>query len=122
MRRFLIVISGLFVFAVPVTASTTMFDDDGNYSGNWKQMTRVNASHYQPKYSSSNYSTHSWASQNKKNTQTNPKDFSVQNYNNASVAPFRYNSLNYTRTRNVQGGHGEYNAKCTDIGDVSFCR
>ena len=118
---------GILIFVIvlgcqPLFASSSMFDNDGKYSGDWKQMTRVNTSHYQPRYSSSNYSTHSWNVQNKKNSQSNTKDFSVQNYNNASVAPFRYNSLNYTRTRQVQGGHGEYNAKCTDIGDVSFCR
>ena len=98
-----------------------MFDDNGDYTGNWKQMARVNTSVYQQKYRSSDYSTNSWNVQNKR-SQNNKDSFSVSNYNKNTAVPFRYNSLNYTRTRNVQGGHGEYNAKCTDIGDVSFCR
>ena len=38
-----------------------------------------------------------------------------------SVTPYRYDSLNYTRIRKVKGGYGDYSARCSDIGDVSFC-
>lgn len=110
------------LFALPAVSANSMFDENGNYSGNWKQMTHVNTSSYSHKYSSSNYTTHSWKNYNKQKSQAQPKEFSTSNYNNTSTMPFRYNSLDYTRTRKVQGGHGEYNAKCTDIGDVSFCR
>ena len=73
--------------------SASMFDENGSYSGNWKQMTNVSSSP-----SSSN-----------------------ENYTQTSAVPFRYNTLNYTRIRKVKGGYGDYNAKCSDIGDVSFC-
>ena len=45
--------------------------------------------------------------------------------NNAgvSVVPFRYNTLNYTRVRNMEADPPKkYSAKCTDIGDASFCQ
>lgn len=117
-----IFITVFFIAQVPVYAATSMFDDDGVYSGNWKQMSRVNTSSYQQKYSSSNYTTHAWQSSNKQKNASRPHTFTTSNYNDSATMPFRYNSLNYTRTRQVKGGHGEYNAKCSDIGDVSFCR
>ena len=118
-KLFLIIV---FFVATPVFAATSMFNDEGDYTGNWKQMSRVNTSTYQQKYSSSNYSTHSWNTSNKQKNMTRPQSFSTQSYKESSTMPFRYNSLNYTRTRQVKGGYGEYNAKCSDIGDVSFCR
>ena len=38
-------------------------------------------------------------------------------------APFRYNSLDYTRVRKLDADPPKkYQARCTDIGDASFCR
>ena len=40
-----------------------------------------------------------------------------------TVVPFRYNTLNYTRVRNMEADPPKkYSAKCTDIGDASFCQ
>lgn len=99
-------------------ANASMFDDSGNYTGNWKQMTYT-----QNKQKNYDYSYSTWYANNKKiqNSQKQ-QSFSTENYKQTSTQPFRYNTLNYTRVRNVQGGHGQYNAKCSDIGDVSFCR
>ena len=37
--------------------------------------------------------------------------------------PFRYNTLDYTRVRNMEADPPkQYSARCTDIGDASFCR
>lgn len=115
----------LFICLFPCTIvnSTSMFDENGNYTGNWKQMTNVRKNvPSQRNYSSSTYSTYNWQQQNKQKTQTNSNNFSVEKYNNSATMPFRYNTLDYTRIRKVKGGHGEYNSKCTDIGDASFCQ
>ena len=115
----------LFIFLFPCIAvnSTPMFDEDGNYAGNWKQMTNVGRSvSSQQRYSSSAYSTYNWKQQNKQNFSVNSKSFSVDKYNASATQPFRYNTLDYTRVRKVKGGHGEYNSRCTDIGDASFCQ
>lgn len=121
--RLLFVIFCYILFSANVYASS-MFDDSGNYSGNWKQMTNVNTSSYNKKYNSSSYSSSSWYANNKKQQAVNnTKSYSAKNYIDSSATPFRYNTLDYTRSRNVKGGHGEsYSARCHDIGDVSFCR
>lgn len=122
MRYILLLFSFLFFFNVAFASS--MFDDSGNYSGNWKQMTNINTSSYNKKFSSSNYNTSSWYANNKRQQSiNNSKSYSPQNYIESSATPFRYNTLDYSRSRQVQGGHGEsYSARCHDIGDVSFCR
>ena len=100
-----------------------MFDDDGNYTGNWKQMTNVGVkASSTSKYSNSNYSTYAWKQQHNRDVQSNGKTFSVDKYNQSATMPFRYNTLDYTRIRKVKGGYGEYNSRCTDIGDASFCQ
>ena len=39
------------------------------------------------------------------------------------VVPFRYNTLNYTKIRNMEADSPKkYSAKCTDLGDASFCQ
>lgn len=112
-----------FVFPCVVVYSASMFDDDGNYAGNWKQMTNVgsNTSSTQ-KYRSSAYSTYAWQQHVKQNSSINSREFSVDKYNQTATKPFRYNTLDYTRVRKVKGGYGEYNSRCTDIGDASFCQ
>ena len=103
--------------------SSSMFDENGSYSGNWKQMTNVSSSSSSSnKYKSSDYSSSAWYANNKKQqAQKQNTSFSNENYTQTSAVPFRYNTLNYTRIRKVKGGYGDYNAKCSDIGDVSFC-
>ncbi len=104
-----------------VAMSASMFDENGSYSGNWKQMTNISSSSSK-KYSSSDYSSSAWYANNKKEqAQKQNTLFSNENYTQTSAVPFRYNTLNYTRIRKVKGGYGDYNAKCSDIGDVSFC-
>lgn len=106
----------------PVYASGSMFDEDGNYSGNWKQMTNVSSSQNQKSYSSSSYSSSAWYANNQKQRAANTQiPYSAANYTQMNTVPFRYNTLNYTRVRKVKGGYGDYSAKCSDIGDVSFC-
>ena len=40
-----------------------------------------------------------------------------------TVVPFRYNTLNYTKVRNMEADPPKkYSAKCTDMGDASFCQ
>ena len=97
-----------------------MFDDNGKYSGNWKQMTSVSTK--KSMYNSSNYNTSSWYASNANKQKVNKTtSFSSSNYTQSNTTPFRYNTLNYTRVRKVKGGYGDYNAKCSDIGDTSFC-
>ena len=72
-------------------------------------------------YSSSAYSSSAWYANNKKERVSKDTSYSAQSYTQANTVPFRYNTLNYTRVRKVKGGYGDYNAKCSDIGDVSFC-
>ena len=122
MKIFLLVIFACILFNPVYSAS--MFDDAGNYSGNWKQMTNINTSSYNQKYSSANYSSSAWQQNNKKQQALkNNKPYSTQYYIESSSVPFRYDTLDYKRIRQVQGGHGEsYSARCHDIGDVSFCR
>lgn len=108
--------------ATPVFAAN-MFDDSGNYSGNWKQMTRVNTSSYSKQYDSSAYSSSNWYNNNQKQQAGNRgRQFSANNYTQSSATPLRYNTLDYTRVRKVKGGYGDYSARCHDIGDASFCR
>ena len=38
------------------------------------------------------------------------------------ITPYRYNSLDYTRVRKRESDTEYYSAKCTDIGDASFCQ
>jgi len=101
-----------------------MFDDSGNYSGNWKQMSNVGTYNYNKQFDSSKYSSDSWYANNQKMRALNYKNsYSNKSYIETSTTPFRYNSLDYTRSRQVAGGHGEsYSARCHDIGDASFCR
>ena len=117
----LLILSVCLSFCSPVYPAGSMFDDNGNYSGNWKQMTNVSSSSGNS-YSSSSYSTSSWYANNKKQREANAQvPYSAANYTQMNTVPFRYNTLNYTRIRKVKGGYGDYNAKCSDIGDVSFC-
>ena len=111
-----IIVSGLFVDAA------TMFDDDGNYSGNWKQMTNFSSASGSSKYNSSAYSSSAWYANNEKQRIQHSKAvYTNQNVHKPDVMPFRYNTLDYTRIRKVKGGYGDYSARCSDIGDVSFC-
>lgn len=105
------------LFCSYVYAANSMFDDSGNYSGNWKQMTNVSTCSSQ-KYSNNSYSTSSWYNSQK---QSNRKAV-YSSGNQMDIMPFRYNTLDYTRIRKVKGGYGDYSAKCTDIGDASFCQ
>ena len=120
--KFIVIIFILIFVQLNVLAS--MFDDSGNFTGNWKQMTNINTSSYNNNYSSSNYNSSTWYANNKKQQSINKsKHYSNNNYIESNATPFRYNSLDYTRSRQVKGGHGEsYSARCHDIGDVSFCR
>ena len=39
------------------------------------------------------------------------------------TVPFRYNSLDYTKVRNMSDDSSkQYSSKCTDMGDASFCQ
>lgn len=114
-KLFIIIATIIFIHNIPTYAANSMFDDNGNYSGNWKQMTNVSSSSSQ-NYSSSSYSTSSWY-----NSQKQARQQTLYN-TQTDVVPFRYNTLNYTRIRKVKGGYGDYNSKCTDIGDASFCQ
>ena len=107
---------------VPSFAAGSMFYDEGNFSCNWKQMTNVSSSSSGSSYSSSSYSTSNWYANNKKQREASGQmPYSAANYTQMNTVPFRYNTLNYTRIRKVKGGYGDYSAKCSDIGDVSFC-
>lgn len=46
--------------------AASMFDESGNYSGNWKQMTNVSSGKSTSSYSSSAYSSSAWYANNKK--------------------------------------------------------
>lgn len=112
----------IFLSLTSASLADSMFDESGNYSGNWKQMTNV-SSQRQKSFSSSEYTTSAWyANNNKQKAINNKNSFTSTGYAEANTVPFRYNTLNYTRVRKVKGGHGDYNAKCSDIGDASFCR
>ena len=120
-KKFIIIFFCL-VNISPAFGAGSMFDNDGNYTGNWKQMTNVSASSTNNNYSSSAYSTSTWYANNRKQKMINEQiPYSAANYTQMNTVPFRYNTLNYTRVRKVKGGYGDYNAKCSDIGDVSFC-
>ncbi len=117
--KFFLAVTVFIIFcAQSAFSADSMFDDDGNYSGQWKQMTNVQTG--SQKYNSSNYSTGAWYINNNKQKVQNQKA-SYANTNSMNVVPFRYNTLDYTRVRKVKGGYGEYSARCSDIGDVSFC-
>ena len=67
--------------------------------------------HSRSGYSGNYYST---TAARVKNTSTN---------SGVTVVPFRYNTLNYTRVRNMEADPPKkYSAKCTDMGDASFCQ
>lgn len=120
MRKFLSYIFISLCFCLPAF-SASMFDDDGYYSGQWKQMTNVNSTGH-TKYSSSAYSSSAWyANNNKQRTQNAKASQVAKSSNSMDAVPFRYNTLDYTRIRKVKGGYGDYNARCSDIGDASFC-
>lgn len=122
MKKFVVFIFLLNLWLLNASNAASMFDDSGNYSGNWKQMTNVSSSS-RHSYSSAGYSSASWYANNQKQKAINNQtSYSAQNYTQQSTLPYRYNTLNYTRVRKVKGGYGDYNAKCSDIGDVSFCR
>ena len=90
--------------------AASMFDESGNYSGNWKQMTNVSSGKSTSSYSSSAYSSSAWYANNKKERVSKDTSYSAQSYTQANTVPFRYNTLNYTRVRKVKGGYGDYNA------------
>lgn len=117
------IISTIIIFtSASANAASSMFDEDGQYSGNWKQMTNVSSTQSSKSYSSSAYSSSTWYANNQKQRATQPQmPYSAANYTQMNTVPFRYNTLNYTRIRKVKGGYGDYSAKCSDIGDVSFC-
>lgn len=117
------IISTIIIFtSASANAASSMFDEDGQYSGNWKQMTNVSSSQSSKSYSSSAYSSSTWYANNQKQRATQAQmPYSAANYTQMNTVPFRYNTLNYTRIRKVKGGYGDYSAKCSDIGDVSFC-
>lgn len=120
MKRQIFVIFFILVFCSQAL-SASMFDENGNYSGNWKQMTNVSNSSGN-RYSSSNYSTSQWyANNNKQRAQRSSASYSNPNANKMEAVPFRYNTLDYTRVRKVKGGYGDYSSRCSDIGDASFC-
>lgn len=120
MKRFLLITLSI-VMSAQTGYAASMFDDDGNYSGSWKQMTNVSSSSSN-KYSSSSYSSSAWYSNNRKQQAMQKQTaYSSENVHKQDAVPFRYNTLNYTRIRKVKGGYGDYNAHCSDIGDVSFC-
>ena len=124
-NKFILLLIVSLIGATPAFCAGSMFDDDGNYSGNWKQMTNVSSSsgnRSYSSYSSSAYSTSTWYENNRKQREASASTpYSAANYTQMNTVPFRYNTLNYTRIRKVKGGYGDYNAKCSDIGDVSFC-
>lgn len=98
------VISLLFccILMSETTFASTMFDTNGRYNYNSVETER------------SRYMRNSAASS------------AAQYYNShrqqMTVTPYRYNSLNYTRVRKRESDTGYYSAKCTDIGDASFCQ
>ncbi len=48
---------------------------------------------------------------------------STQGASTIKAIPFRYNTLDYTRVRNMESDPPkQYSARCSDIGDASFCR
>lgn len=113
-------LSAIFILIGTSAFAGTMFDDSGNYSGNWKQMTNVSSGSSSQSYSSSSYSTSNWYKNQRETAQkTRSATYSTPQ---STVTPFRYNTLDYKRIRQVKGGHGDYSAKCTDIGDASFCQ
>ena len=122
LKKVILIIFFNTICIAPAFCAGSMFDNDGNYTGNWKQMTNVSSSSRNKTYSSSSYSTANWYANNKKQHEAAASlPYSAANYTQMNTTPFRYNTLNYTRVRKVKGGYGDYNAKCSDIGDVSFC-
>ena len=112
----------MFLSEMCAYASPSMFDDDGNYSVNWKQMTNVSSYSNASKYNSSAYSSSAWyANNDRQKIQHSRAVYTNQNVHKTDVMPFRYNTLDYTRIRKVKGGYGDYSSRCSDIGDASFC-
>ncbi len=121
MRKLVFVLSLFLMSSMCVNCAQSMFDADGNYSGEWKQMTNIKTG-TSSKYSSSSYSSSAWYANNEKQKRQKAQAaYSNQSVNKMDVMPFRYNTLDYTRIRKVKGGYGDYNARCSDIGDASFC-
>lgn len=51
------------------------------------------------------------------------KTHGVSSTSTMTVTPFRYNTLNYTRVRNMEADPPkQFSAKCSDMGDASFCQ
>ena len=122
LKRFFIISTIIIFTSTSANAASSMFNKDGQYSGSWKQMTNVSSSPSSKSYSSSAYSSSTWYANNQKQRAAQAQTpYSAANYTEMNTVPFRYNTLNYTRIRKVKGGYGDYNAKCSDIGDVSFC-
>ena len=132
LKRFFIISTIIIFTSTSANAASSMFNKDGQYSGSWKQMTNVSSSPSSKSYSSSAYSSSTWYANNQKQRRKTwsfyqtcaaqaQTPYSAANYTEMNTVPFRYNTLNYTRIRKVKGGYGDYNAKCSDIGDVSFC-
>lgn len=85
------------------TINSTYTHTNSGYSGNYL---------YRP--ASSKQSSYSAASSRIKNSSTN---------SNVTVVPFRYNTLDYTRVRKMDADPPKrFSAKCTDMGDASFCQ
>ena len=56
----------------PKAHKIELYDENGNYTGNWKQMTNIRKNvPSQRNYSSSTYSTYNWQQQNKQKIQNN---------------------------------------------------
>ena len=72
MKSFFIFSAAVVLLFSPVFASS-MFDDDGNYTGKWKQMTNVSSSGSSSRYNSSNYSSSAWYINNNKQRTQNKK-------------------------------------------------
>ena len=58
--------------------AASMFDESGNYSGNWKQMTNVSSGKSTSSYSSSSYSSSAWYANNKKERVSKDTSYSAQ--------------------------------------------
>lgn len=102
MKIFQVVILGCCLLYGELVFAYSMFDETGRYN-----------------YSSVEYERNRYMRNSAAST-------AAQYYNtrrqNMSITPYRYNSLNYTRVRKLESEPEYYSAKCTDIGDASFCQ
>lgn len=115
------------------------------YSSAASTSSRYNASH--SRYNYGNASSSSYSSQSGTNYTNTPSRINKSYYGNTSASysgrssyppasykntdtaasikavPFRYNTLDYTRVRKMEADPPkEFSARCSDIGDASFCR